>query len=76
MTYNQTLFNECMEANRGRAPGYSMICLGEDTLLLFIDMFKYLAAVAVIMIIVHDIYKNVHLKQNPEAEYNRLNTLD
>ena len=76
MAYNQTFFNECMEANRGQAPGYSMICSGEDALMMTLDLMKYYTIAAAVLILIYYIITNVKNTKNPEDENTRLNTLD
>ncbi|KTD44830.1 hypothetical protein [Legionella quateirensis] len=76
MAYNQTFFNECMEAHRGQAPGYSMICSGEDALMFTMDLMKYYTVAAVLMIIIYFIINNAKNTQNPEEENTRSHTLD
>ncbi|RUR20667.1 hypothetical protein ELY21_00860 [Legionella sp. km535] len=76
MPFNQTFFNECMEAHRGRAPGYSMECLFADALLQTYHFMKYLTVTLIFLSLAYTIYNHAHIKQTPETEYNRLNTLD
>ncbi|MBL7481505.1 hypothetical protein [Legionella bononiensis] len=76
MAYNQTFFNECMEAHRGQAPGYSMICLGEDALMMTMDLMKYYTIAAALLVFIHYIITNAKNTPNPEEENTRLHTLD
>jgi hypothetical protein len=65
-----------MEAHRGQAPGYSMICSGEDALMFTLDLMKYYTVAAALLIFIHFIITNAKNTQNPEEENTRSYSLD